>query len=165
MHRVLQVHQAVPKQCTHMQTNTQHPWNTNRGGGGQQRGWNHSGAHWSCSALYVACPPEHTTQGPVGRGGILPKNNTKDSQAPPLDNTIAPWFDDPSRRERNWFFFSFFTPHVSQGSVSIQLNVDVWEALKTQQSTRHWSLTSCNYTVLRLHCSDWMTLFPVKING
>lgn len=108
MHRVLQVHQAVPKQCTHMQTNTQHPWNTNRGGGGgQQRGWNHSRLHWSCSALYVACPPEHTTQGPVGRGGILPKNNTKDSQAPPLDNTIAPWFDDPSRRERNWFFFFF----------------------------------------------------------
>lgn len=25
MHRVLQVHQAVPKQCTHMHTNTQHP--------------------------------------------------------------------------------------------------------------------------------------------
>lgn len=25
MHRVLQVHQAVPKQCTHMHTNTQRP--------------------------------------------------------------------------------------------------------------------------------------------
>lgn len=45
---------------------------------------------------------------------MLPKNNAKDCQAPPPHNTIAPWFDDPSRRERNFFFFFPHTAYITR---------------------------------------------------
>lgn len=165
MHRVLQVHQAVPKQCTHMQTNTQHPWNTNRGGGGNREVETTAGY----TGLVVHCTL-HAHQSTLHKaqwaeGEYYQRTTLKTARLHLLTTQLHPGLTILQGERETDFFFSFFTPHVSQGSVSIQLNVDVWEALKTQQSTRHWSLTSCNYTVLRLHCSDWMTLFPVKING
>lgn len=95
-----------------------------------------------------------------GRGGMLPKNNTKDCQAPPPRNTIAPWFDDPSRRERNFFFF-FFKQRISQGGISIQLNMDVWEALNRENPQE----TGLRLNAITLFCADRLTLFPEKING
>lgn len=94
--------------------------------------------------LHAHQSPLHEAQ--RGRGGMLPKNNTKDCQAPPPCNTIAPWFDDPSRRERNFFFF-FQTAHITRWHFN-PVEYGRLGSFKSQKSTRDWSQTYCNYTVL-----------------
>lgn len=108
--------------------------------------------------LHAHQSPLHEAQ--RGGGGMLPKNNTKDCQAPPPHNTIAPWYNDPSRRERNFFFYFFFRQCISQGGVSIHLNMDVWEAL-----TQHQQETGLVLPAITPFCADWVTLLPEKING
>lgn len=62
--------------------------------------------------------------------------------------------------ERETFFF-FFKQRVSQGGVSIQLNMDVWEALNRENPQE----TGLRLAVITLFCADRLTLFPEKING
>lgn len=61
--------------------------------------------------------------------------------------------------ERETFFF-FFRECISQGGVSIHLNMDVWEAL-----TQHQQETGLVLPAITPFCADWVTLLPEKING
>lgn len=62
--------------------------------------------------------------------------------------------------ERETFFFFFFRQCISQGGVSIHLNMDVWEAL-----TQHQQETGLVLPAITPFCADWVTLLPEKING
>lgn len=63
-------------------------------------------------------------------------------------------------RETFFFFYFFFRQCISQGGVSIHLNMDVWEAL-----TQHQQETGLVLPAITPFCADWVTLLPEKING